>query len=67
MPTAECVAMAAGIASKAEAGFIADALDKSAESVLKARLGVFLGGRIGWGVGCLAGNFGSLPPRAVKG
>ena len=37
------VAMAAGITQKAEAGFIADALDKSAESVLKARLGAFLG------------------------
>ena len=37
------VAMAAGIAGKAEAAFIADALDKSAESVLKARLGAFLG------------------------
>lgn len=37
------VAMAAGIAGKAEAVFIAGALDKSAESVLKARLGVFLG------------------------
>lgn len=37
------VAMAAGITQKAEAAFIADALDESAESVLKARLGAFLG------------------------
>ena len=35
--------MAAGITQKAEATFIADAVDKSAESVLKARLGAFLG------------------------
>lgn len=37
------VAMAAGITQKAEAAFIADALDMSAETVLKARLGAFLG------------------------
>ena len=37
------VAMAAGITQKAEAAFIADALDKSAETILKARLGAFLG------------------------
>ena len=37
------VAMAAGITRKAEAAFIADALDKSAEAVLKARLEAFLG------------------------
>lgn len=38
------VAMAAGISGKEEAAFIADALDKSAERVLKARLGAFLKG-----------------------
>lgn len=37
------VAMAAGIAGKAEAAFIADALDMSAETILKTRLGAFLG------------------------
>ena len=36
------VAMAAGITHKAEEAFIADALDKSAESILKAHLGAFL-------------------------